>query len=276
MLPKDGSGEIFVLDVGHSSQLRKMIAADFPQVRTLSATDLTYDEAKSQVIKEAHGKYILFLDGDCLPQPNWHNHFLSALRKNPSQAYAGFTVYEGEWLAKMMTVMDFGFLLPRKRRVLPCYASNDCAFSKETLEKFPLPKVCIRNGCFYHAQVLARANIPFQLVPEASVLHQLPPIIRERSRQGFDTIGACWVDPKLPEAKWLKLGIFSIPLFYALNIFNDWRRTWAGHKDLELRFWQTLLSFPLFLFFRLIDVCGMFVAFTRGRREEAWGGFSIN
>ena len=111
-----------------------------------------------------------------------------------------------------------------------------------------------------------------KLIPEARVLHETQPMIRERTRQGFDTIAACWEDPDVPEARFLKYGIFSIPLYYARDLQLDWRRAFQARKPLGQSWLQFLMALPLFPILRLLDVMGMLQAFVGGRREGGWGG----
>jgi len=273
MIPEDGSAEVLVADVWESNAMERLIAQEFPRARYIAAKGLGYDAAKAMAAKEAYGRYLLFLDGDCIPEAGWHHRMLEFLRSGRDVACGGYTRYEGGFLAALMSVMDFGFLYPRVEHRLKCYASNNCAFLREAFEEEPMSQVDIRCSCYYHAQRMIRRGTPMRLVPEARVLHEIQPFVRERSRQGYDTIAACWVDPKVPEACWLRLGMFSLPLFYAARNLFDWKRVLMGGRDLKLAFWQVILSLPLFSIFRLLDVAGMVRAFLRGQTKGGWGGF---
>jgi hypothetical protein len=274
-IAEECNGEVLVADVCGIPELENLIRSEFPQVQKLTAPGLGYDEVKMKAASLAKGKYVLYLDGDCIPDPKWHYQMLNALHNSASGACGGYTRYDGGFFASIFSVMDFGFFYPLVARELKCYASNNCGFAKTTLEKIPVPEVKLRCACFYHAQRLLRQGMAIGLVPEARVLHEMQPIIRERTRQGYDTIAVCWEDPELPEARWLRAGIFSVPLFYVMNVALDWKRVWLGRKDLNLAWWQVVLSFPLFAFFRLLDVAGMLRAFFAGKQETAWGGMLV-
>jgi len=273
MVPPDGSAEVLVADVSGSAELKKILTEDFPTVRRVEAHGLGYDGAKMKTAGAASGRYLLFLDGDCLPAPGWHQHLLAVLRSGRGLACGGYTRYEGGFWAALFSVLDFGFLYPRTTRDLKCYASNNCGFLREALLAVPMPVVNIRCSCYYHAQLFQRRGTPMQLVPEARVLHEIQPVIRERSRQGYDTIAAGWVDAELPQARWLRWGIFSLPLFYVINVLLDWRRVWLGRKDLGLEIWQLGCAFLLLPCFRLIDAAGMAYAFIHGPTPGGWGGW---
>lgn len=269
MMPEQGKAEILVADVSGSQELADMLAQQFPQVRRVAGSGLAYDGAKNLAARASSGRYVLFLDGDCLPAPGWHHRLLETLRTGEALACGGYTRYQGGFWAALMSIMDFGFLYPRRRRALKCYASNNCGFQRELLQQVPCPTGAMRCHCFQHAQILLRRGTPLQMVPEACVLHEMPPVLKERFRQGYDAVAACWADPELPEARWLRVGILSLPLFYAMKVLLDWKRVFIGYKDLNLSSWQAALSLPLFLIFRLIDAAGMARALTRGPTREA-------
>jgi hypothetical protein len=227
-------------------------------------------------VKAARGRFVLFLDGDCIPQADWRDRLLAPLRSGRAVACGGYTRYEGGFLSAMQSVMDFGFFYPRCERSLACYASNNCGFLRTVWLQVPVPEADLRSRCFYHAQRLLRRGTPVLLVPEARVLHEPQPLLRERSRQGYDTIIAAWEDSELPEARWLRLGVLSLPLFLAMNVWNDWKRVWMGRKDLNMGRGRMLLALLLFPFFRSIDAMGMLRAFWRGPIEGGWGGIALN
>jgi hypothetical protein len=133
----------------------------------------------------------------------------------------------------------------------------------------------MRCACYYHAQSLLRRGTPIWLAPEAKALHKLPPVVSKRTRQGYDVVAACSAGPSLPEACWARLGVFSVPLFYALHVWLDWRRLGVGWRDLELDAWQMIVALPLFPLFRLLHTIGMARIFLLRGDKGGWGGLKI-
>lgn len=271
MEKEDDSGEVLVIDSG-VPELKSILNQEFPRVRSIDGTGLGYDQAKMKAAEAARGKYILFLDGDCIPKPGWKQHFLQALRSGEATALGGYTRYDGGFLAVVCSIMDFGFLYPCIRRDLKCYAFNNCAFVRDVLLQIPTGGTKVRCACYYHAQQFLRRGTPMRLVPDAAVLHEMQPWVRERTRQGFDTVAACRQDPQVPEARWLKLHALSIPLFYGMNVLLDWRRAWNAKAGLNLSGIRLAASLPVFPLLRLLDVAGMLQAFFGAHKTEAWGG----
>lgn len=247
--------EVLLIDTSGSPELAGIVA-EFPGVRTVKAIGLKYDDAKFVAAQQARGEYLLYLDGDCMPNAAWLGAHLGAL-KNGADATGGFTRYDGGFLAALESILDFGFLIPLKRRTLACYASNNAGFRRSILLTHGCPDGELRCNCYAHAQELQRLGRPVVLIPEARVLHRVQPFFIERFRQGFDAVAACRVNPSLRETPWLALGPFAAPLFYAESVLLDYRRMFAGHRDLGVPLWALPLTLVLFPLFRLVDLAGM-------------------
>jgi hypothetical protein len=256
MQQQDGHArEVLVIDTSGSLELAEIIA-EFPGVQMVKAIGLKYDDAKFVAAQEARGEYLLYLDGDCLPNAEWLDAHLDAL-KNGADATGGFTRYDGGFLAAVESILDFGFMIPPKRRTMACYASNNVGFRRSTLLTHRYPEGQLRCNCYAHAQELQRLGRPVVLIPEARVLHRVQPFFVERFRQGFDRVAACWANPSLRERSWLALGIFAAPLFYAEEVLLDYRRMFAGYRDLGVSFWALPITLVLFPVFRLVDLAGI-------------------
>jgi len=273
IVDQQGDGEVLVLDVTETDNLQVFIDNSYPQVRRISLAGSHYDKAKTVAAREARGKFLLYLDGDCIPQPGWQQNLLDVLRRGEALACGGFTRYEGGWFQSILSVMDFGFFYPVEERVLQCYAFNNMGISRKLQQACPPPETDMRCACFYHAQCLIRNETPVMFVPAARVLHEAQPVVRERTRQGYDAIAACWADPELRESKWLRLGLLSIPLFFAMKVVLDWQRVSSGRRDLDLDNFAYLLALPMFPLLRLLDVAGMMRAIFRGPVRDGWGGY---
>ncbi len=268
-------GEVLVTDVCGGPDVAGIVAAAAPEARLLDAVGLSYDEAKMLAAVESRGESIVYLDSDCEPVGDWPETLLETLRRYPLHAgVGGLTRYQGEGLvAAVMSVMDFGFLIPVEERPLACYAFNNAAFHRSALLACPSASGGLRCGCFAHAQALLRQGTPMILAPRAVARHDLPPMVRERSRQGHDTIAACWENADLPEARFLWLGVFSVPLFYGMRVALDWKRLAVGYRHLGLGPLGLVGALALVVPMRLLDAMGMIHAFVVGRRAESWGGF---
>lgn len=262
--PPPGGIEILLADVTRDPKIQQMLEREFPEVRRLDAVGFGYDEAKALAACEARGRYIVFLDSDCLPAPGWFEKITAPLREGRAVATGGAAHYPGGFFRKIYSLMDFGFLVPHRERVIGCYASNNSAFVREVLLEIPEPEGPMRCRCYAHAQELARRGKPVMLVKGASVTHEAPPFFRERLRQGYDMVASCWVNPQLPEARWLRYGFAAAPLFYLRRVRFDWRPIRKHARELGFGAIKRTLAYPLVALMRIIDLAGMTAALAMG------------
>src|SRR4051812_34182752 len=79
MVEAHADAELVVLDVGGDDALWERLRALVPDARRVRATGLRYDQAKGKAAREARGEFVLYLDGDCLPEPGWLDAHLGVL-----------------------------------------------------------------------------------------------------------------------------------------------------------------------------------------------------
>lgn len=284
---RHGHTDVLVLDNGSDRSVTDRLERDFPGVVRLDVRGLGYDEMKLLAARSTDSEIIAFLDGDCLPEsPDWLDIHVRRLHEDGVAASGGRTRYDGGFRAALGTIMDFGFLIPATRRELGCYASNNVAFRREVLLGLPFPDGRMRCRCFAHAQLLLASGNPVEMTPEAAVRHELPPFLWERWRQGYDIVASCWVNPSLPEARWLRYGVAAAPMFFARTVRLDAEALRTSRGELGLAQWQRVLARILLPAMRLIDVTGMLRALVtpgKGRRarpqpalavavSEGWSG----
>jgi glycosyltransferase involved in cell wall biosynthesis len=270
LVGRHGDGEVLVADSSGDNDLVELLERRFPHVRRVDAKGLGYDRAKMRAAEDARGRFVIYLDGDCVPDPAWLERHLDGLRDG-AHATSGLTRYEGGFLAALEGVMDFGFLLPEAPRALACYASNNTGFRRELLLETPVPEGPMRCTCYAHAQLLLRRGTPVRMAPGARVTHERQAFFPERYRRGFDLVAACWVNPSLPETRLLRLGVLATPFFYLREVVNDLRRLRAGHRELGIRRWQLPVAAMLLPALRLADVPGIVRALAPGGRESGVG-----
>ena len=90
--------EVVVADDGSAQPTRDLVdayAAEAPfDLRFVTQEDLGFRKAKAlnNGVRAAKGRHLLFLDGDCIPQPSWVRRNLEALRGGADYAVAGYVL----------------------------------------------------------------------------------------------------------------------------------------------------------------------------------------
>jgi hypothetical protein len=259
-----GDARVLLADGGDNPAVAALLAERFPDVERAHAGVCDYDAAKGAAAEMADARVVAYLDGDCLPADGWLQALVAPILAGEAVGTAGFTVYEGGWFSKVLSVMDFGFLLPRRAHPVGCYASNNAAFAADVLARVPAPEGEMRCRCFAHAQLLERQGTPMRLAPEALVRHEALPVVAERLRRGWDLVTAARVDSELREARWLHRGVLEAPRFWADAVRWDLRRLMQAGGDVGLGRIGRLAAVPVMLGLRMVDLVGI-VAALRGR-----------
>lgn len=265
--------ELLVADVIGSAEFGAALQARHGRFRRVEAVGLNYDASKMRAVEAAQGEFVVFLDGDCLPQPGWFEALTQALASG-HDACAGVTTYGSGFRNELMSGMDFGCLFPWYPRNLECYASNNCGFRRSLLLQFPFGFEGIRCGCYSHAQRLKAAGKPVWLVPEARVVHEPPPFLEEHSRQGYDLVMSGRWMPDSPEHRLVRAGLASMPLLYGLSVARDVRNLWRARRDFGWSALQLAAAWVLTPWLRVVDCLGMVRGFLGGKVAAGWGGFN--
>jgi hypothetical protein len=260
--------ELLVVDPSSAPGVEALLEGN-PRARRVSSEADSYDTAKAHAAAAATGRFVVYIDGDCTPvNEDWVERLVAPLRAGEGIAAGGITYYPGGTVQAACSVLDFGFLLDGlESGELGCYASNNVAFDREALEAHPVPPGPLRCRCFAHAQLLERIGAPVRLVRDAVVEHAPTPFFKERLRRGSDLVGACWVDPNLPEARWLRHGVAAAPIFYYQNLRLDWRRAGRARRFFGWSPAKAAAIAVLLPIFRLVDLVGIVSALLRGPQD---------
>ena len=260
-----GNAKVVLADSGRSADVSDLLAERFPGVERITSDVYDYDAAKRMAASGAGAEVVVFLDGDCEPVgDDWLPSLIRPIVSGKAVGAAGFTMYEGGWLRRVLSVMDFGFLIPRRERPVACYASNNSAFRADALACTPTVEGEMRCRCFSHAQEFARRGTPVYLAPDALAYHEAVPVVRERIVRGWQLVGAARVDPHLREARWLRFGVLAAPLYWAQNVALDTVRAINGGRDFGLGPFSRAAAVPVMASLRTIDLVGIVIA-LRGR-----------
>ncbi len=262
-----------VLTPSADPRVDALVAGGHPRLRLLRADGLGYDELKCLAADEARGRYVAYLDGDCVPaHDDWLDCLLRPLRDGETDVSTGLTVYAGSSAtAAACSVLDFGFLLDGGATgTIGCYASNNVAFPTELRRRVRPMHDGMRCHCYQHAQLLRRQGYRVRCVPAAFALHQLPNLRRERHRRGYDLVAACWSNPALPETAWMEPGEATVARLIRDNLRLDRRRLARLAKQLGWRRAFTRRVRRLLPRLRRLDAIGI----RRALRDGEAGGLT--
>lgn len=81
-LPDDGSVEILVCDDGRTLTTRDMLAREFSRVNWYKGPGIGPAANRNLGAREARGRWLIFIDDDCIPRTAWLPTYLAYIGKN--------------------------------------------------------------------------------------------------------------------------------------------------------------------------------------------------
>lgn len=104
--------EVLLADCSPAQDVGPQVTSGLLHVQVIDCAGQSYDESKATALAHGRGRFIVFLDGDCVPaEPGWLDAHLGALRALGGRgASFGFTQYERSFFQDVLSILDFGFL----------------------------------------------------------------------------------------------------------------------------------------------------------------------
>ena len=154
-------------------------AEDVLRCRLLSVSDSGYYSKKNHGARAAAGQIVAFLDSDVVPEPDWLEQILAALKDPGIQVVAGNTYIEPVGLIGKTFALTWFFPLRNEEGALQRARSlfaNNLAIRREVCERYPFPEIwgSSRGACIVLAAQLALADVPVFHNPRARVAHPAP------------------------------------------------------------------------------------------------------
>lgn len=86
--------EVIVVDDGGRTPLDRLITSfsDVLHIRLLSQTNSGPSAARNAGVRAARGKFVVFIDDDCVPADDWLSVLMERLRENPNRMVGGKTL----------------------------------------------------------------------------------------------------------------------------------------------------------------------------------------
>jgi hypothetical protein len=171
--------DLEVADKDVRDSVRAVVPTDSPDVRLtfLPATGKRYYELKNIGFQYSNGQFVVFLDSDVIPEPQWLEHLLGSFANFDVRVVAGSTYLDGESLYDKSCALFWIFPLKTDRGALHTrrgLLANNLAVRRDTFVAFPFPdvpgtaRVCCKqlartllaNGVTIHENSAAQTRHP--------------------------------------------------------------------------------------------------------------------
>ena len=267
---------IIVLDREIAESDAAEICRRYATAKFISALASNYFAAKNVGAAAAAGSVVAFVDGDCVPAPDWLEKLSSAFGPEVA-AVGGRSQYAGtSWEARTFSIPDFGYVLAENGGVASGISLSNVAFCREVLLSHPLETRIRRDGgCYLLFHQLRAEGARIVHEPRALTYHGLDfrglGFARKHFNRGYDGVAVYELDDRLVlrGTIWLqRLGAVGLVGITVRRIARDWMRVLRHRRQIGV----PLLALPYFyvvaVVTRTIEMVGGLMALAAKKRPR--------
>jgi Glycosyl transferase family 2 len=169
-----------------------MTAGDCPTVELVATQGLGYFPLKNEGGRRAKGDILLFMDSDCLPEPEWLRELLGAFRRPEVDVATGNSYTDRDTFYSKIFAASWYF--PARLPDGPIVQTrvtmaNNLAMRRHIFERYPFPYVPLQHmgQSVTWSHTLAENHVSIFLNPRARVAHPPPVFLRSAIVNGRDT-----------------------------------------------------------------------------------------
>lgn len=256
-------------------------AADLPTdlVEILPSLKVVYFDAessyalKNEGAKVSQGSIVGVLDGDCAPDRGWVQHFAKTFADFPDTAVvSGRTIYRSASVTeRTIGLLSRGYLDRGTAGPTDAIANNNAGFSREALLAHPFLDDIGAFGGKLQAESMRQAGLRFRFEPKMLAAHAYEGWGMERDirrNTGYATIMVRRIDPRIALSWMVRMGPFSIPLFYLARLLLSWSALLRLHGYYGVPWFQIPKGLGLAAYLHWLEIPGMKMAISGERIVE--------
>jgi hypothetical protein len=240
-----------------------------PGLNVVRAPGTTSYDLKNAGAHAAASDFVVLLDADCAPHPNWWRSIIEHRQRHPQAAViSGRTKYKGQGLLpRVFALLDRSYVdcgEPGRTRAI---SNNNAGFAREILLKFPLRNDVGPFGSRPHADQILAAGGELRFEPGMVVYHGFggwPMQQHDRKHTGFSMARYRQINPEARHAWMFRLGDAGIPMVLGMSVLDSWRRCVKYGTHYDLRWYELPLAMAVAVRAHLMEVPGMRLALRDG------------
>jgi len=225
-------------------------------------------------VRSARAELVALLDGDCLPAPGWLAAALGAMRERPdAAAVSGRTTYpEHAFTDRVLAVLSRAFLDPGRAGPTRFVSPYNAIFRRDALVAHPLGAHQRAMAARLQSEAIRLAGGRLYFEPDMAVTHRFEGWAMERRIRrnvGYRAVRVRQLEPRVPHAWMLRLGIAAIPaIATARTLESCWTCLRVG-RHYGLRWFEMPAAFAIAIAVHSMELGGMRAAWAEGRGEDA-------
>lgn len=216
-----------------SARLRQQLPADLATV--LTDVQLVFCAAQDSLalrnegVRLARGDVVVFLDADCIPDPQWLERMVATMADHPEvSVVSGRTVYGGaSVMERTLSLLSRAYVDRGDAGTTRYISNNNAGFRRAVLLAHPFPTCANPFVTALHAGAILAAGGILWFDPQAPVVHAYGGWTFEMDvsrNAGWATIAVRQAASQARLAWLVRLGYAAIPAFVLAAVLKSWWR----------------------------------------------------
>lgn len=263
-----GSVEHIVVE---STRFRQQVPADLATIlRDVQVVFCATPDSlalRNEGVRLARGDVVVFLDADCIPDPQWLERMMETMADHPeASVVSGRTVYGGASLMeRTFSLLSRAYVDRGGAGATRYISNNNVAFRRAVLLAHPFPTSANPFVMALHAGAILAAHGILWFDPEARVVHAYGgwAFENEVSRNaGWATIAVRQVASQARLAWLVRLGYAAIPVFVLVALLKSWWRLCRFGPAYGLAWYELPIGFTVATVLCAMQAPGMWKALS--------------
>lgn len=237
-----------------------------PDLRIVWSEAMSSYDMKNAGGDAATSDIVAMLDADCIPCESWLRHAVEVLRADPDAvAVSGKTTYPGRTLLeRTLALIGRSFLYRRETGETDSISNNNAAYRRDILLRYPLSNAIGPFGAGLQNTAIVSDGHRVMFEPRMLAVHDFEGWAMERDVRrnvGYATVALRQHETRVKQAWLVRLGLLSLPLFYAGRFLMSARQCWRYHRDYDVPGYALPMALCLALVVHAMELPGMLRAF---------------
>jgi hypothetical protein len=240
------------------------------------AAGASAQELLNRAVREARGDVVVLLDGDCTPQDGWLSAAVAAMRARPdAAAISGRTTYpDTSFGFRVLGLLSRSFVDPGAAGPTRFITHYNAAFRRDVLLAHPMPSMRRAMAARLQSEAIRLAGGRLWFEPRMRAVHRFEGWAMERRIRrnvGYRAVRVRVLEPRVPHAWMLRLGLAAIPLIVAARTLDSFRDCVRVGRHYGVRPVQLPAALAIAVWVHLLEIGGIAAGIAEARAEARGG-----